>query len=239
MEELDKLLAATPEEETQKKASEAKAEEEKKQVDPEIQKKLEQKANLERAIAAANEELRKKREEIKAATKPVEEEIPKIDMADPGAKAWDKHINEKVNPVQAMMEKENEEVFNFTFKRWLADKPALAADPEKMKEFIGNFERNRVNTGRTQEGVEQDLDRAYAVTYADLLLSREREQSVRKAEGISLFSEPAVSRGSTSYFSEKPTYNDIISNLSQGDRDVIARMGITVEEWAKDKEKYS
>ena len=119
------------------------------------------------------------------------------------------------------------------------DKPALAADPEKMKEFIGNFERNKINTGRTQEGVEQDLDRAYAVTYADLLLSREREQSVRKAEGISLFSEPAVSRGSTSYFSEKPTYNDIISNLSQDDRTVIARMNITVEEWAKEKEKYS
>ena len=68
MDELDKVLAADPEAEAQKLASEAeakaKAEEEKKQIDPEIQKREEHKANLEKAIAAANEELRRKREEM-------------------------------------------------------------------------------------------------------------------------------------------------------------------------------
>lgn len=243
MEDLDKLLAADPEAEAQKKASEAeasaKAEEDKKQIDPEIQKREEHKANLDKAIAEGKRQL----EEIRAAKKAevkTEEEIPKIDMNDPGSKAWDKHIREQVNPLQSQIEKENEEVFNFTFKRWLSDKPALAADPDKMKEFISNYERNKTNTGRTQEGVEEDLDKAYAVTYAELLLSRERDTSRRKAEGLALFSEPGVSRGATSYFQEKPDYASKIASISDDDRAIILRMGYeSVEDWAKDKEKYS
>jgi hypothetical protein len=243
MDELDKVLAADPEAEAQKAALEAealaKAEKEKQQdIDPELQKEREHRKNIEVALQQTRDELKRLKEAKEA--KPTEEEIPKIDMNDPGSKAWDKHINEKVNPVQAMMEKENQEVFDFTLKKWLDDKPALAADPSKMKEFINNYERIKVSTGRTREGVEQDLDKAYAVTYSDLLLGREREASLRKGEGLALFSDPGVSRGATGYFQEKETYNGKLQSLTAEDRAIISRMGYaSVEEWAKDKEKYS
>ena len=240
MEELDKILSedetAKAEEEAQKKASEAKAEEDKKQLDTEVQKKEEQKKNLDKAILEANEELRKLRESKKTETKG-EEEIPKIDFNDPSSKAWDKHIKDSVTPIQSEIEKEKTEVFDFTFKKWLADKPALAADPEKMREFVGTYERIKNNSGRTQEGISLDLDKAFAAVYSEELMSQARENTVRKAEGLSMFSEPAVSRGSTSYFQEKPDLKT--SGLTEDDKQIIFKMGYSsIEEWAKDKEKY-
>ena len=119
----------------------------------------------------------------------------------------------------------------------MADKPALSADPDKIREFIGTYDRIKNNSGRTQEGVNTDLEKAFAAVYAEELLSQARESSVRKAEGIALFSEPAVSRGSTSYFQEKPDFNT--SGLTEEDKQIIFKMGYSsVEEWAKDKEKY-
>lgn len=240
MEELDKILAedeaAKAEAETQKKALEAKAEEDKKQADPEVLKKKEQLDNLNKAIFEANEQLKKAREAKKTEVK-TEEEIPKIDFNDPSSKAWDKHIKETINPISSDLEKEKSEVFNFTLKRFLADKPALTADPEKMKDLIGTYESLKSNSGRTQEGIELDLDKAFAAVYHEELLSQARESSVRKAEGLSMFSEPAISRGSTSYFQEKPDYKT--SGLTEEDKAIIFKMGYaSVEEWAKDKEKY-
>ena len=238
MPELDDILkedeTAKAEEEAQKKASEAKAEEDKKQMDLEIQKKQEQKENLDKAISEANEELKKLRDAKKGE---VEEEIPKIDFNDPASKAWDKHIKESVNPIQSDLDQEKTEIFNFTLKKFLADKPALTADPDKMKELMGTYERIKNNSGRTQEGVLLDLDKSFAAVYSDELLNQARESSVRKAEGLSMFSEPAVSRGSTSYFQEKPDYK--LNSLTDEDKQIILRMGYSsIEEWAKDKEKY-
>ena len=239
MPELDDILkedeTAKAEEEAQKKASEAKAEEEKKQEDLAVQKKQEQLTNLEKAITEANDELRKVREAKKGEVK--EEEIPKIDFTDPSSKAWDKHIKEKVVPLQEEFDKEKSEVFNFSLRNFLGDKPALAADPEKMKEFISTYERIKTNSGRTQEGVAMDLDKAFAAVYHEELMSQARESSVRKAEGLQMFSEPAVSRGATSYFSEKPDLKT--QGLTEEDKQIIYKMGYaSVEEWAKDKEKY-
>jgi hypothetical protein len=243
MEELDKILSqdetAKAEEETQKNASEAKAEEEKKQEDLTVQKKQEQLTNLNKAIEEANAELKKLRE-VKKAEKPGEEEIPKIDFNDPSSKAWDRHIKDSVGPLQSEIEREKTEIFDFTFKKWLADKPALASDSDKMKEFIGTYERIKSNSGRTQEGVNMDLDKAFAAVYADELLSQARESSVGKAKGLSMFSEPAVSRGATSYFQEKPSASSLLSSLTEEDKQLIFKSGYaSLEEWAKDKEKYS
>jgi hypothetical protein len=239
MEELDKILSqdetARAEEETQKKALEAKAEEEKKQDDP-VQKKQEQLKNLETAISQANEELRKLRESKKEVK---EEEIPKIDDNDPSSKAWTKRINETVAPVKTELDQEKSEIFNFSIKKFLTDKLALAGDGEKLKEFIGVYEKIKSNSGRTQEGVTLDLEKAFAATYAEELISQARESEVWKAEGNAMFSEPAISRGSTSYFQEKPDYNSALKGITEDDKQHIFRMGYkSVEEWAKDKEKY-
>ena len=97
--------------------------------------------------------------------------------------------------------------------------------------------RIKSNSGRTQEGVNIDLDKAFAAVYADELLGQARESSVRKAQGVAMFSEPAVSHGSTSYFQEKPSYKT--SDITEEDKAIIYKMGYaSVEEWAKDKEKY-
>jgi hypothetical protein len=240
VEELDKILAqdeaAKAEEEAQEKALEAKAEEEKKQEDPELKKKAEQLTNLNRAIAEANEELRKTRE-AKKSTGKSEEEIPKINFEDPSSKAWDKHIKDTVTPLQSEMEQEKSEIFNFTIRKFLEDKPALAADSTKIKEFISMYDRLKNNSGRTQEGVLLDLNKAFAAVYSDELMGQARETTVRKAAGLTMFSEPAVSRGSTSYFKERPYYK--LASLTEEDKQIIARMGYSSpEEWAKDKEKY-
>ena len=106
-----------------------------------------------------------------------------------------------------------------------------------MKELIGTYERIKTNSGRTQEGVSMDLEKAFAAVYHEELMSQARESTVRKAEGLQMFSEPAISRGATSYFTEKPDLKT--QGLTEEDKQLIYKMGYaSVEEWAKDKEKY-
>lgn len=238
MKELDEILkdeAANPEEEAQKKASEeeanAKSEEEKKQEE-EVQKKAEQLDNLNKAILEANNTLK----EIRSKKKVVEEEVPKIDFDDPASKAWDKHIKENVSPLQQEMDKEKEEIRSFALTEFLSDKPALSASPEKLKELIGVYEKIKTASERTKEGVLTDLNKAFAAVYSDELITQARETRVNKAKGEIIFSDPGVSRGSTAYFKEKEA--DPAQQLSEDDRAVLARWGMSPQEWGEAKKKY-
>lgn len=238
MEELDNILKGDPEaakpEEAQKKALEEKSEEDKK-LEEEVLKKQEQKANLDIAIAKANEELKTLREAKKKA-KTEEDEIPKIDFDDPSSKAWDRHIKESFTPVQAELDKEKEEIRNFALKEFLADKPNLAKNPEKLKEMIGVYERIKTASERTKEGVLNDLNRAFAAVYSDELITSARESRVKKAQGEALFADAGVSRGSTAYFKEREA--DPSQDLSDDDRVVLAKWGMTPSEWGEAKKKY-
>ena len=106
--ELEKLLA--DEDKTSAQALEDKSktkspEEDKAELALKEEERL---ANIRKAIAEANAELKT----IRTATKKeksgieAEEELPKIDFNDSGSKAWDKHIKDTVNPLQAELEKE-------------------------------------------------------------------------------------------------------------------------------------
>ena len=206
MDELDKILSqdetAKAEDEAQKKALEsAKADEEDKKQDGELRKKQEQKSNLDKAIAEANAELKRKREILKKLN-PEEEEVPNIDFNDPASKAWDKHIKDELNPVRQEQDKVKGEIFSYTFSKWLDDKPVLRDNPEEIKSFISDYEKVKTSTGLTREGVEIDLDRAFAVKYSTELINRARNIRKEKVKEDLLFSEPAISRGATSYQEE-------------------------------------
>lgn len=233
MQELDEILkgeAAKPEEKAQKTALEAKAEEEKKQEDLEVQKKKEQLENLNKAIHEANEQLKKSREAKKTET---EEEIPKIDFNDPSSKAWDRHIKENVTPMQEELAKEKEEIRTFALREFLSDKPSLSNDPEKIKELMATYEKLKTASERTKEGVLIDLNKAFGAVFHDELISQARESRVRKAQGDALFSDPAVSRGSTAYFKEHEA--NPADSLSDDDKQILAKWGMTPDEWGKTK----
>ncbi len=237
MDELEKILSqdetAKAEEEAQKKALEAKAEGEKKQ-DDEVQKLEQQKENLKKAVAEAKAELKRVREEKK---KVEPEEVPQIDFNDPASKAWDKHIKEAVNPVHEEQEKVKSEIFNYSLSKWLEDRPALRDNPEELKGFISDYEKVRSSTGLTREGVELDLDRAFAVKYAPELISRARNNRKEKIKEDMLFSEPAISRGATSYQTEE---EDIPSDsLTKEEREAAIRMYGSLEEYNKSTKKVA
>lgn len=225
-EELDKLLAEKDQPASEAKPSKTEA---KTQDDP-VKKEEERLANVRKAIEEANAELRKVRKETKdVKSQPVEEELPKIDLSDPNSKAWDKHFNEKVNPVKDEMAKEKEEIRTFALQKFLADKPNLARDPEKIKRVINTYERIRTASERTTEGVLIDLKKAYAAEFADDILQERQQDRISRAQGDAIFSDPAVSRGSTSYQTEK-------EKAPHYDREsvaILAKWGMTPEEHAK------
>lgn len=200
--------------------------------DPEVIAKAEQLANLNKAIAESQRKLK----DLRAAKKqPVEEdEVPKIDFNEPSSKAWDKHIRESVNPMQAELEKERDEVRGFALKEFLSTKPALARNPDKLKEVMEVYERSHTATERTQQGVLRDLQKAYAYVHDDELLNRARQERVEQAESDILFSDAGVSRGATAYNAPKDTQ----PRLSQEDRDILSKWGITPTEYIEDVKKY-
>lgn len=217
MDDLEKLLAED-EKVTQPAPLEPEKVRQEETKDPEVQKKEEEKANLDKAILEAQDQLRKIREEKKK-VKTEEEELPKIDLDDPSAKAWDRHMREKVNPLQQELDQEKAEVRNFAIKEFLSDKPALAKNPEKLKELVSNYERIKTASERTKEGVLLDLDRAYAATFHKELLDAARSRRVEQAQGDILFSDIAVSRGATSYAAPKVT----APKLTDEERMIVAK----------------
>ena len=237
MESLDEILkkeeTAKAEEEAQKNASEVQKTEEEKKQEEEVQKKASQLENLNKAIQEANNELKTLRTAKKIGD---EEDDVKIDFTDPSSKAWDKHIKENVSPLQQEIEKEKEEIRSFALEQFLADKPSLASNPEKLKELVGIYEKIKTASERTKEGVLRDLDRAFAAVYHDELITQARESGVNRAKGNIIFSDPGVSRGSTTYFKEKEANPS--QQLSEDDRAVLARWGMSPEEWGEAKKKY-
>ncbi len=203
-------------------------------------KKEEHLANLDKAIEQGTNELARIRKEKRdaaagAAPKPGEEELPQIDETDPGAKAWNKRITETVAPVADELEKGREEVRSFALRKFLADKPALARMPEKIKELIGYYEKIRTATERTQEGVLLDLQKAYAVVFSDEILDAAKRGDIDRARTEGLASDIGVDKGATGYQNPKPLPR---KQLSAEERAILARWGQTEEEWQKDAEQY-
>ena len=156
-------------------------------------------------------------------------------MDDPSAKAWDRHIRQQVNPVTSELEQEKAEIFNFALKEFLTDKPSLASKPEKVKELVSKYERIKESTGRTREGVMLDLDSAYAATFHRELLEVARNRKIEQAKADILFSDIAVSKGATAYTSKEDSTPE---KLDEDDRRVLAKWGISPQEWQDLKKKH-
>lgn len=204
--------------------------------DAEIKKKEEIKANLDKAIEESNEILRKNREAIKDGKKPEEEKLPELNREAPETKVWLKEIDSKTAPAATQLEKTQQEIFTFTLREFLQSHPFLATNAEKRKEFVEAYERNKKSSGLTREGVTMDLETAYGATFHQELISAARGQRFQRMETDAAFSDPAVSRGSTTYSVGKES-NDI--TLTEDDKKEILKMGYTsVSEWIADKKKF-
>lgn len=205
---------------------------EQKNTEEEALKKQEQLQNLNKAIDIANEELRTVRKTIKQVkTAPTEEELPEIDMNDPSSKAWDRHITDKVSPVQQEMDQEKLEIRSFALRQFLTDKPLLAKDPEKVKQLISTYEalsKGKISE-RTSEGVLTYLDKAYAAENQEELLSAAGQKRVDKARADTAFSDIAISKGSTGY----PEQHDTPVPLSAEDKAILAKWNMSAEEYQK------
>lgn len=235
MSELEKVLSGERVEETPKEPS---AEPVKTDTQPEKTreeiKKEEHLANLDRAISEANEELRNKRKLAKESPA-VDDDIPKIDDEDPGARAWNNRIKENVSPIQSELEKGKEEVRSYALREFLEDKPALAKSPEKVKELMSYYERIHTATETNKEGIIMDLRKAYAVVYSDEIYERARETRVNEAQAESAFSDIAISRGATSYGrrSDAPR-----RALSKEELEIISSWKMTPEEYLQMEKEH-
>lgn len=203
--------------------------------DEEVAKKEEHLKNLQKAIAEGTETLREIRKAKKSEAPQMEEELPKIDMEDPGAKAWEKHIEGKVRPMKDESDQEKAEIFNYTFKEFVSDKPILINNPERRKKFLEKYEKIKSSTGRTKEGVMEDLEAAFGAEFHSELVQQSTDRKVRAAQADALFSDIAVSRSdTTSYKNEKgPTIQ-----LSDDDKSVLQKWGMSPEEFIELKKKY-
>jgi hypothetical protein len=206
------------------------------QEDSEIKKKEEIKKNLDKAIVEAQDELKNLRKEKKDITGK-EEDLPVINTEDPNSKAWIKKIDSTVAPVQDAMEKEKSEVRSFALRKFLSDKPNLAANPEKVKELMNTYEAlSRGNISeRTQEGVLVYLDKAYAAVFHEDILNNNNSARVDRARAEGAFAEIAVDQGATGYQSPKDVSN---IKLTQDEVSQLARWGMSPQEWIELKKKY-
>lgn len=229
--ELEKLLDGD-EKETQKPAS--KTDEEIKSET--VRKEEERLANLQKAIAEANAELKSTRKAAKEKGVVIEEEeLPKIDLTDPSSQAWDKHFSDKVDPLKVEMDKEKEEIRTFALQEFLADKPNISNDPEKLKKIMAMYEKVRTASERTVVGVIADLKKAYAAEYADEIIGARRDERIDEARADAIFSDIAVSRGSSSI----PTERERTPHLTREDELILAKWGLSADEWIKMKKAQS
>lgn len=224
MEELEKLLAEGGDNNTENALGDKKPEEKK---DEEVLKKEQQLANLQKAIAEANAQLKESR---KAKPKTEEDEdLPRIDMEDPSSKAWDKHFSSKVNPLQEELEKEKSEIRTFALQEFIGAHPNLASSPDKLKKVVATYERIRTASERTKEGVLIDLRKAYAAEFSEELLQERNSDRFAIAQGDAIFSDPAISRGSSSYREEREKN----PRLSNEDLAILAKWGMAPEDYIK------
>lgn len=229
----------TDEEEKQPVPSETEQKSEKtdeqKDQDEEALKKQEHLSNLQKAIDEAEAELqlkRKAKKAIKSEEQESPDELPKIDLSDPGSKAWDKHIKDNVNPLQEELDKEKKEVRTFALKEFLGNKPALAKNPDKLKELMDTYDRLKTASERTKEGVLLDLNKAYAAVFHDELIQAANARRFQDAEQLQLEFEPAVSHGSGGYSQSERAR---APKLTQSDLIQLAKWGMTPQEWIEMK----
>jgi hypothetical protein len=210
----------------------AKAEAEKK--DPIVLSKEQQLANLNKAIAEANSKLKTIRTSGKTNIPSGEEEPElQVDLNDPNSKAWDKHIRKQVNPLQEENDREKDEIRTFALQKFLEDKPSLSNNPDNLKKVMETYEKIRTCTEKTTEGIMIDLKKAYAAEFADEIITFRDNQIISEARGDAIYSDPGVSRGSTSYQQEREKN----PRLSREDEEILARWGVSPAQWIEDKKK--
>lgn len=171
---------------------------------PEEKAKKQRLANLDKAIAEEQvrlQTIRKERQDAARGHTPAAgaEELPQIDLNDPSARAWDKRIHDTTAPVQEELEKAKEERRLFTLRKFLEGKPALSANPDRIRAMMATYDRIKSNTELTNEGILMDLERAYAAEHSQELIDAARASRIDAAREDALFSDIAVSRGSTGY----------------------------------------
>lgn len=231
MKELDELLKGDENDTQAEEEAKAKAEADKQ--NSEVEKAKQELENLQRAKAEALQEVKRLREE-KSKLKSEDSDVPAIDKEDPNSKAWLKEIKDTFNPFQQELEREKEEIFNFSLEEVLRSHPSLASDTERLKKVISTYERIKDNSGRTREGVIMDLNRAMAAENYQEILDKERASEYEKAKDDLVFSAPAISRGSTSYKQE----HSRTPNVTNEERKIIEAQGWSVDEWWKAKQKH-
>ncbi len=238
MDNIDEIIGTTGEEtEANPSGKDPEPEKDNKELEDKKSKLSEEVSNLEKAKSQALKELQEIRD-TKKKTKSsaiIDEEIPIIDLSDPAAKAWDKHISDKVSPVQMEIDKEKEEVRAFALQEFLRDKPNLSKNPDKLKELMDVYDKIHTASERTREGVIMDLDKAYAAVFHQQLFNAARRSRIEDIESDILTSDIAITRGATTYSSEKERG----PKLSEDDKKILSKWGIEPEEWIDEKKKYS
>jgi hypothetical protein len=154
-----------------------------------------------------------------------------IDEADPDAQAWLKKIHQTVSPVQDELDKEKAEIRQFSLDEFLADKPSLAKNPDKLKEVLSVYDKIKTASERTTQGVLLDLRKAYAAVFQDELLEADRQNRVEGVRRDAAFSEAGISRGSTAYSSPKETR----PKLTAEEEKLAVRWYGSIEAYAKVK----
>jgi hypothetical protein len=154
-----------------------------------------------------------------------------IDEADPDAQAWLKKIHQTVSPVQDELDKEKAEIRQFSLDEFLADKPSLAKNPDKLKEVLSVYDKIKTASERTTQGVLLDLRKAYAAVFQDELLEADRQNRVEGVRRDAAFSEAGISRGSTAYSSPKETR----PKLTAEEEKLAVRWYGSIETYAKVK----
>ena len=205
--------------------------------DEEVKKAQLQKdlAELEAAKVAATAELQKVRaekrnekkqtpkgdliEQLVERLKPAGNSEVQIDKNAPEAQAWLKEIQSTVTPLQEESEREKAEIRSFAISKFLEGKPSLAKNPEKLKELVGVYERTHTATEKTTEGILADLEKAYAYTHASELQDALRQGRVDEAKRNAIYSDIAVSRGSTGY----ATPQDTVKEYSDEENAILAQ----------------
>ena len=211
---------------------EPKVEPEVPEENPEVRQKAEQLANLNKAITdetARLQEIRKNQKKAKLGIEIDEEDLPQIDFNDPSAKAWDKRIRESTLPAQREIEKAKEERRLFTLRQFLTDKPSLAKNPERIKSMMETYDRLKTSTELTSEGILMDLEKAYAAEHSQELISAAQQGRIEVARNDAIFSDPAVSRGSTAYSGDKPKQRV----YTEEEKAQLAKWGMTPAEHAQ------
>ncbi len=203
--------------------------------DPQLKAKQEQLANLDKAIKEEQTRLQKVRKERKESKPVEEEELPQINLEDPSAKAWDKRIQDAISPANRDLERAKEERRLFALRQFLADKPSLSKSPDRLKAMMETYDRLKTSSELTSEGITMDLERAYAAEHADELMRVARGARVDNARNDAILSDIGVSRGSSAYSSEKEVQAE---HLTEDQKQVLARWGMTPAEWQAEKKKY-